>query len=292
MYYLVLFTIKILSHIPFQVLYVLSDVLYYPFYYIVRYRRKVVRRNLVESFADKNKKEIVQIEKKFYHFFLDTIFETCKLCTISPEELKRRAVFKNAEVLDGVLERGQSISLYLGHYGNWEWISSMKLWLSAKVKMVQIYHKIKPNYLERIMLQIRERFGHKCVLRNETVRYICKESTHNTPLVVGFVSDQSPKRRESKYFIPFLNHMVPVITGTEKLIKHFNFSAFYITTRRIRRGYFEYEFLPMCEEPNMLPDFELTRLFFEKLEKDIISQPELYLWSHNRFKYAKKSENS
>ena len=86
--------------------------------------------------------------------------------------------------------------------------------------------------------------------------------------------------------------MVPVITGTEKLIKHFNFSAFYITTRRIRRGYFEYEFLPMCEEPNMLPDFELTRLFFEKLEKDIISQPELYLWSHNRFKYAKKSENS
>lgn len=287
MYYLLRLFLSLISLMPFRVQYVLSDMLYFPFYYLIRYRRKVVRRNLTESYPDKSLEEIKKIEKGFYHYFLDMALESCKLCTMSEAELRRRAVFRNTEEVNEVLNNGQSVDLYIGHYGNWEWITSIGLWLTEKAHAVQIYHKFSNSGMERIMLQLRERLGNKSVLRNETVRYISKADKQGETLLIGFLSDQSPKRRESKYFIPFLNHNVPVLTGTEKLTKHFNHAAFYLTARRVRRGYYEYEFIRMHENPKALPDFELTDMYFERLEREIQRQPELYLWSHKRFRYAK-----
>ena len=286
MYHVLLFCLKLLSLIPSWLKYAVSDVMYYPFYYLVRYRRKVVRRNLLKSFPEKSLDEVIQIEKKFYRYFLDMLLESCELGTLSPDELKRKAVFKNVEEINAVLDSGQSVSVYIGHYANWEWITSVGLWLTKKAHIVQIYHKLSNRSMERIMLELRERLGNKSVLRDETVRYIANASGQGQTLCVGFLSDQSPKRRESKYFIPFLNNQVPVLTGTEKLTKHFKFAAFYLSVKRVRRGYYEYEFVRLCDRPQELPDYELTRLYFERLESEIRKQPELYLWSHNRFKYA------
>lgn len=288
MYYILIFLLKLVAYTPSWLQYVLSDILFYPFYYVVRYRRKIVRRNLVESFPEKDKKEIVQIEKKFYHYLLDLVFESCKQLTISTEEQKRRAVFKNAEQVDAMVEGGRSVSVFIAHYGNWEWITSLRYWLTDAADVIQIYHKFKNKAMERVMLQLRNRLGNISVLRNETVRFVAQATKHERPIIIGFLSDQSPKRRESKYFIPFLNHEVPVVTGTEKLTKHYDLGAFYLSARRVRRGYYEYEFSLLCEDTRALPDYELTRLYFERLEQEIRRQPELYLWSHNRFKYAKE----
>lgn len=292
MYYILIFFLKLVAYTPSWLQYIFSDILFYPFYYIVRYRRKIVRRNLEESFPEKSKEELIDIEKKFYHFLLDLVFESCKQLVMSPEEQKRRAVFKNMDEVNAVLDRGRSISAFIAHYGNWEWMTSFRYWLTDSADVVQIYHKFKNKAMERVMLQLRNRLGNISVLRDETVRYIAKASKQERPMIVGFLSDQSPKRRESKFFIPFLNHNVPILTGTEKLTKHFDFSAYYLSARRVRRGYYEYEFSLLCEDTRSLPDYELTRLYFERLEQEIRRQPELYLWSHNRFKYAKDLEKS
>lgn len=128
-YHLLHFFLKLLSYIPFGMLYLLSDGLFYPLYYLVGYRRKIVRKNLTESFPEKSLSEIKQIEKRFYHSFTDIILESCKLASISPDEIKRRMQFVNVEAVNSFLRQGKSVSIYLGHYGNWEWISSMPLWL-------------------------------------------------------------------------------------------------------------------------------------------------------------------
>lgn len=267
-------------------LYAISDLLFYPFYYIIRYRRKVVRRNLVESFPEKSMKEVKQIEKEFYHFFMDVMLESCKMFTIPFGEIKRRAVFKNPEVVNALLEKGQPVSVFIGHYANWEWLTTARLWLHDETEMVQIYHKLSNPTMDRVVLFLRERFGNKGVKRNETVRYLVNAQKEGVKVCVGFIADQSPKRRESKHFLRFLNHDVPVLTGTEKLTKHFGHAAFFLKARRISRGHYEYEFIPLHDDPQSLPDFELTRLYFERLEREICRQPELYLWTHNRFKYA------
>lgn len=286
MIYLISFLMKILSSIPFGILYILSDGIYYLLYYVVRYRRRIVRKNLVESFPEKSEQEIVVIEKKFYHFFTDNILESLKMTTISPKEISRRMKFKNLEAVNSVMKNGKFIALYMGHYGNWEWVSSLPLHMENGAIGVQIYHELRNKNMNKLVLRNRGRMGAINVEMRQTVRYIKDMVSSNKIGAVGFIADQSPKKREVRHFLPFLHHNIPVLTGTEKIIKHFGFEAWFLDVKRVKRGYYEAEFVKMHDDPQSLPDFELTALYYKMLEEMIKSRPELYLWSHNRFKHA------
>ena len=288
MYSLLSFFLKSLSLIPFKVMYVLSDGLFYLLYYVIRYRRSIVRKNLTESFPEKSEQEILQIEKKFYRNFTDQVLESTKMATISPEEMSRRMKFTNVEAADAVLVSGKSIALYIGHYGNWEWVSSIPLWLDKKVRAVQIYHKLRNENMDKLMLQTRERMGAVSVEMRKTARYITEMANSGQVSIVGFIADQSPRKKEVRHFLPFLHHNTPVLTGTEKIIKHYDFEAWFLNMKRVKRGYYEAELIRIHENPKELPDFELTAIYYQMLERMIQNRPELYLWTHKRFKHAMK----
>ena len=292
MYHLLSFLLKLISYIPFRALYVLSDGLYYLLYYIIRYRRKIVRKNLTESFPTLKGKEILQVEKKFYRYFTDQVLESCKMATISPEEMKKHMKFTNIEAANAVFKEGKSIALYMGHYGNWEWISSIPLWVAEGVTSVQIYHKLRNDNTNRLILNMRERWGAISVEMRKTARYITEITNTNQVSVIGFIADQSPKKKEVRYFLPFLHHRTPILVGTEKIVKHYGFEAWFLDMKRVKRGYYEAELIRMHEEPASLPDFELTEIYFRMLEKMIQERPELYLWTHNRFKHATKLDEA
>ena len=292
MYHLLSFLLKLISYIPFRALYVLSDGLYYILYYIIRYRRKIVRKNLTESFPTLKGKEILQVEKKFYRYFTDQVLESCKMATISPEEMKKHMKFTNIEAANAVFKEGKSIALYMGHYGNWEWISSIPLWVAEGVTSVQIYHKLRNDNTNRLILNMRERLGAISVEMRKTARYITEIMNTNQVSVIGFIADQSPKKKEVRYFLPFLHHRTPILVGTEKIVKHYGFEAWFLDMKRVKRGYYEAELIRMHEEPASLPDFELTEIYFRMLEKMIQERPELYLWTHNRFKHATKLDEA
>ena len=292
MYHLLSFLLKLISYIPFRALYVLSDGLYDILYYIIRYRRKIVRKNLTESFPTLKGKEILQVEKKFYRYFTDQVLESCKMATISPEEMKKHMKFTNIEAANAVFKEGKSIALYMGHYGNWEWISSIPLWVAEGVTSVQIYHKLRNDNTNRLILNMRERLGAISVEMRKTARYITEITNTNQVSVIGFIADQSPKKKEVRYFLPFLHHRTPILVGTEKIVKHYGFEAWFLDMKRVKRGYYEAELIRMHEEPTSLPDFELTEIYFRMLEKMIQERPELYLWTHNRFKHATKLDEA
>ena len=279
---------NLLSYTPLRVMYILSDISYYPLYYLVRYRRKVVRKNLTESFPQKSLPEIQKIEKQFYRFFTDTVFEMCKMATTSPKEMSRRMKFKNIDAVNAVLQQKKSISLYLGHYGNWEWISSMPLHLSREIVAGQIYRRLNNKAIDRLLIHNRERMGAICIEMKETPRRINELISNQKISIIGFIADQSPRKRNIQHYVPFLNHHTPVIIGTEKLTKRYGFEAWVLNIKRLKRGYYEAEFVRLHENPQSLPNFELTDIYYRHLEQSIIQQPELYLWTHNRFRYAQK----
>ena len=287
-YHLLSFTIKALSYIPFWLLYILSDGLYYILYYIVRYRRRIVRKNLTESFPEKSEKEIVGIEKKFYRYLTDTILESVKMATISPKEISRRMKLMNVEGLKETMRAGKSASVFMGHYGNWEWVSSLPVHLEEGMLGVQIYHELSNKDMDRLMLHIRGRMGAISVEMRKTVRYIGKMASEGKVAAIGFIADQTPRKKDAHYYLNFLNHEVPALVGTEKLTKHYGFEAWYLNVKRVKRGYYEAEFVKLHENPQELPDFELTDIYYQRLEEMIRKQPELYLWSHNRFRLARK----
>lgn len=287
-YYLLSFFLRLFSYVPFCLLYIISDGLYFLVYYVFRYRRRIVRKNLTESFPEKSEDDIKKIEKNFYSFFTDNILESLKMFTISRKEMLRRVNFVNVEEVDDLMRNGKSISLFLGHYGNWEWMSSIPLHINKEVVAAQIYHKLSNKNMDRLMLYVRERMGAVCVEMRKTARYVNELATENKVCIIGFIADQAPRKKDARHFLHFLNHNTPVLTGTEKITKHYDFGAFFLDVKRVKRGYYEARFVKMHDNPKSLPDFELTAIYYQMLEKCIRTQPELYLWSHNRFRNAEK----
>ena len=279
---------KLLSLIPLGVMYILSDILFYLFYYLIRYRRNVTRKNLTESFPEKNKNEIIGIEKRFYRFLIDTFFETCKLATLSPKKIGRHIRFLNLEELNETFNSGQSVSLYLGHLGSWEWYSSMTLCFPPQIVSGQVYKRLHSPLSDRLMLENRRRFGAENVEMNDVLRWIHRLHSAETTSILGYLADQSPRLRDIQHYVSFLNHQVPALVGAEKITKKYNYAAFYLEIKRFKRGKYEAKFVKMHDNPSSLSDFQLTDIFYQHLEKNIRQQPELYLWTHKRFKYAKK----
>lgn len=208
---------------------------------------------------------------------------------MSPKEMKRRMKLLNVEGLMETMKQGRSASVFMGHYGNWEWVSSLPLHLDDGMLGVQIYHELRNKIMNKLLLYSRGRMGAISVEMRNTVRGISKMVSEGKVAAIGFIADQSPRRKDARHFIPFLNHEIPVLTGTEKLTKHYNFEGWYLDMKRVKRGYYEAEFVKLHDDPRSLPDFELTEIYYRRLENMIKERPELYLWSHNRFRLAKKS---
>lgn len=290
-YYIIGGVWSLFSRLPMRVLYAISDVLFLLVYYVIKYRRKVVHKNLVGSFPEKNAEEILKIEKGFYHFFCDYVAENIKQFTISKDEMKKRMVIKGIDEINERMEReGKNFCfVYLGHYCNWEWVASLPYWAPQDMLCAQIYHPLYSKAFDQLFLRIRNQFGGECIPMKETLRRIIELRRAKQKTIIGFISDQAPKWNSIHHFTPFLNRETPVFTGTEKIAKQVDALVYYGDVKRIKRGYYTCEFKPLTEKPvKQIPDWELTDLYAQKLELMIKETPHLWLWSHNRWKRTKE----
>ena len=278
--------LKVVGKIPFGVLYGISDALYPLLYHVIKYRRKVVRKNLAESFPEKTQEELSRIEKTFYRNFIDNIMETIKMGGMSDAENSKRMKFTNIEDVNEVLRGGKSIALFLGHYFNWEWISSMPIHLYKGAVAAQIYHKLSDPAVDKLMLEARASHGATNVEMRQTARFVTNLASENKECIVGFIADQAPRRKDIQLYLPFLNHKTPAQAATEKIARHYNMSAWFVDVNKVKRGYYEVRFINMSEDPKSLPEHELTRLYYRMLEHMILRDPSRYLWSHRRFRNA------
>lgn len=290
--YCVVFIIwYLISLLPLRMLYVLSDGLFYLIYYVVKYRRPLVRKNLTSSFPDKGEEEIVRIERAFYSWFCDYIVETLKLFTMSKEQMKRRMVFHGSEEVDKQIAAGKSCAIYLGHYGNWEWVSSLPLWLSDQATCLQIYHVLENEAIDALFLRVRGRMGSTSIPMADTLKTIIKRQREGQRLVVGFIADQVPLWNSIHYWSDFLHHDTPVFTGTERIAKHQDMAVFYLDVTRPKRGYYEATFKLVTDQPKEASQFSITESYMQLLQATINRTPQYWLWSHNRWKRTHEEYN-
>ena len=291
LYYPLLAIWYLLSMLPLRVHYVISDGMYLMLYRLLGYRRKVVRVNLRNAFPEKSEEELQRIERGFYHFFCDYRAESVKLMTISRENLRRRMVFKGTDIVDEVIEDGQSCAVFLGHLCNWEWVTSLPLWVTPKAQCGQIYHPIENHIFDRLFLRLRQRLGAVCIPMKDTLREIISYRRKNQPVVIGYIADQKPHWVNIHHWLYFLHHDTPVLTGTERIVKKVNHAVFFLDVRRVRRGYYEATFKLITHEPQKMPDYEITDAYFRLLEDSIRRAPEFWLWSHDRWKRTREEFN-
>ena len=289
-YHLIYGLLKLHAFLPLSVLYIFSDFLFVLTYHIVRYRRKMVRKNLTNSLPKKTHKEIVKIEKLFYHHLCDYFFETIKLLHISDKEMRQRMEFHGHEELAEAMKDNRSCILYMGHYGNWEWVTSIGLHLPQEMVKAQIYQLIRSKSFDEIFKKIRTRFNSLNIERKETMRTIVKLRNEKKQVIYGFISDQRPPRYYDEYWTTFLNQDSLFLTGTERIASKAKFAVAYLDIEKTKRGHYKGTFSVISPDASQEPEFAVTEMYVRRLEETILRNPAYYLWSHNRWKFAKKKE--
>ena len=282
-----------LSLLPLWMHYLFSDLLYLVLAYVLRYRHRVVWKNLKTSYPDKSDKELKTLQRQFYRHFCDILVETVKYTSITDRNIMRRMTFTGADKVAEILNSGQSVALLLGHYSNWEWVSSLVLWVRPLITnntvMGQIYHPLENEVINRVVLKTRDRMKSDSVSMKETLRWIIGNKREGRPTILGYINDQVPKWENIHHWLTFLNHPdTPVFTGIERIVHSQNQAAVYLDVKRVGRGRYDCEFQVITRDPGEMGEFELTDIYFQRMEQTINRAPQYWLWSHNRWKRTRE----
>jgi KDO2-lipid IV(A) lauroyltransferase len=277
-----MYLLVILSRLPFAILYRISDALYFFSYYLIQYRRKLVERNLQNSFPDKPYQERKAIARQFYRNLCDYVVETLKLLTIDAEELKKRMHFTNAELFSDYATHNQSVILLSSHQFNWEWLlAAGNLWLRAPIDFV--YQPIRARFTERLMYRCRTRFGGHPIKRNEVARELAKRKAIVRGIAI--VADQYPGRSQDKrYEAKFLNQSTVFFTGSQQMATLTQYPVLYGSVQRIKRGYYSCTLIKLAEPPYAPGSDDVLKNYIREVEHVINNNPSGWLWSHNRWK--------
>ena len=286
--YILYVFIWLISFLPFRMLYVVADMNYVLLYYVFRYRRRVVRVNLCNSFPEKSLKEIVGIERKYYKHMADLTVELYKLWHMSEASIRKRCVFRNTELPQKYFDEGRSVIGVLGHYGNWEWMSSYSLW-ENDADFLALYKPIRDKMTDRMMKEIRSRFGAVLVAKDYKLRVIARYRSEGRLFLAGFIGDQTPNVHNLNFWTRFLNQDTPVLLGTERIARKYDIPVVSVRMRKVKRGYYEVEFVDVCPHPAELEPGVLTEKHTRLLESFIREEPQYWLWSHKRWKHRREN---
>jgi KDO2-lipid IV(A) lauroyltransferase len=269
-----------------RVLYLISDAIYGIVYYGFGYRRKVVMDNLRQAFPEKTEAELVVIAKKFYHNFIDSFLEVVKLVSASDAWLHKRFTV-DTRVLDAVYATGRPCQMHLGHTFNWEW-GQLVLTALTKFKILVVYMPISNKGFERLFYRLRTRSGNVFLpapqMKEAIVPYL------PTQYLLGLVADQCPGNMQTSYWIDFLGRATPFASGPEKGARIGRMPVIFASIDKPRRGHYHATMQLACMDASALPEGELTREYVRYLETVIRSRPDMWLWSHRRWKHAWKEE--
>lgn len=281
LFYLVL---KPLSFMPLGLLFFYSDITFFLTFYVVKYRRKVVKQNLRNAFPNKSEQELKKIERGFYRHFTDFIFESIKSISISEKNVLKRTSIKNNELLDKYYKQGKNVLVVCGHYNNWEFYA-LSLPKKLKHSTYSLYQPLKNSFYDKILLDSRKRNGMNLIKTNDVISFF-REENRNPKLMV-IVNDQSPTNKDKAYWNTFLNQETGWNVGPEKLAKKFNYVVLFGHSKKVKRGSYEVEFTLVTETPQTTNDEFITDKYSSILEGIIEKKPEFWLWSHKRWKHKK-----
>ena len=248
---LLTFLLIALARLPLRVLYVLSDGMGSLLYHVVRYRRKLVRKNLTRAYPEKTRKEIKQIERKFYHFLCDYFFETIKMQTISEKEVRERFRFTNMELIERLSEDGKPLFVWLGHYGNWEYFASFPLWTPKRITVCHVYHTLSNKAMDRLMIQLRNRFGSIGMPQNETYHTLLHLMDEGRQPLIGLIADQRPLKKHSTVWTEFLRQPTALIVGSERIGVRMKAHFLYGEVKVVRRGYYTITYKELFPDENV-----------------------------------------
>lgn len=276
--------LKLIGYIPLRVLYGISDILFMFSYRIFNYRKKTVLNNLKNSFPEKTDQEIEHIARKFYRHFSDLLVESIHSFQISEADLRKRFTYKNPEVMTELFQQGKNVALLSGHYGNWEWTIALPRVIPHQVNV--IYRTIQNEHFDRYMKKVRSRFGMHMIPSKVSLRTLLELEKTGKPSATYYLTDQTALK-DTDYWMNFLNQETAVFPGPEKVAGRLKQAVVFMDIQKTDRGHYEVEFTKLFDDASQAKTYEVTKSHLKFLEEIIRKRPELWLWSHKRWKHQR-----
>ena len=270
---------------PYWLLYLKSDLYYLLVYHVARYRRKVVRQNLLRSFPEKDAKSIKTIEKHFYRNLCDLVVEGPKMMRMGPNGYRKRLTFVNTELIAQLEEKHKNIFFAIPHSGNWEWFGKMIPELSHH-KGLAVYKRVQNSVFERLMLYMRTKDCNlEMVESNSVLRRLAQ--LRDTPNAVLMMADQTPHGLATDYWIDFLHQDTCWFTGIERIAQKLDYAIVFVSMKRQGRGRYEIAFEMVTDNPKETASGEIMERYVRCVERFIEANPDNWLWSHRRWKHER-----
>jgi Kdo2-lipid IVA lauroyltransferase/acyltransferase len=286
MYYVVYGFLWLLSLLPLRILYIIADGFYGLAFYIFKYRRDVVMKNLMIAFPEKTEKERKTIAKKFYHNLIDMFIETLKMLSVSEKVLEKRFT-ANWDLINTVHSTGKSLQIHVGHNFNWEW-GNLVMTKQTVYKLLAVYMPLANKIMERLFYKIRTRNGAVFLrathMKEDFLPY------QNTQYLIGLVADQNPGHPANAWWFNFFGRPTPFLKGPAKAALANNTAVVFAFIHKPRRGYYEAIFSPAVDITGSTTEQELTQKFVVYLEEVIKKYPDMWLWTHRRWKHEWKPD--
>jgi Kdo2-lipid IVA lauroyltransferase/acyltransferase len=276
--------VKFLSRLPMGALYALSAFLYFLAYYVVRHRRRVIHDQILQVFPHASDAERAAIHKQFLKNFCDVLVEVLKSASMSAQDMNARVRIVNWPVARAYLDAGQSVMLVTSHLCNWEWLlQAVALQLGYPVDAA--YKPLHDQWAERLMLEVRSRFGARLIPAKELLADFLKRRT--IVRAVAMNADQAPVSTDKRYWTQFLGQETAFYIGAEQIARATRLPMLYLVMRRVERGHYEGEFRPLWDGREALEPNAITERYARACEVDVLKSPPDWLWSYRRWRLKK-----
>jgi KDO2-lipid IV(A) lauroyltransferase len=274
----------IIGNLPFFILYRLADLIFVLIFHVFKYRRGIVLSNLKNSFPEKSETELKKIEKSYYKHLADLILETIKGISITEKQLRRRSKNIDQSVFDNFFEKKKNFIVVMSHCGNWEWVCLMSQPV-CKQQIICTYKTLSNKGFNWLMYSVRSKFKAMPVHMNETLKAILKsKDVVNTTALIG---DQNPSNTNNVYWGTFLNQETAFFNGPAKIAKKLGYPLVYMSSRKVKRGHYETYTEIIVDDVSAYSEAEISEIIVRKTENEILAQPEIWLWSHRRWKHKR-----
>ena len=270
---------------PYWLLYLKSDCYYFLVYHLLRYRRKVVRQNLLNSFPNKDAKEIKRIERRFYQNLCDLFVEAPKMLRMKSNGYQSRITYTNHELVKQLYEQGKNVFYAIPHSGNWEWFGKMIPELTQH-KSLAVYKRVENPVFEQLMLYIRT-YGStlEMVESNSVLRRLAQLRGSQTAVLM--MADQTSHGLAQDYWTEFLHQDTCWFTGIERIAQKLDYAIVFVDMRRQGRGRYEVSFELLVDRPKEMKTGEIMERYVRCVERFIEANPDNWLWSHRRWKHQR-----
>ena len=285
-----LFSIEswVLSKLPKFILYGIADIVYFVLYYITKYRRSTVTKNLQNAFPEKNTQELKFIEKKFFRHLSDIFVENVALIKMSKKRIQKFISIEDTDLAKNLFEANKNVIGVAGHYGNWEVYFTLPLIIKQTV--LGVYKPLNNKYFDKEFRKMRSKYNAVPVTMNDSFKVAIDYYRKKQLFFLGLVADQRPPKKGGHYWTTFLNQETAIFLGPEKIAKKLNTAVIFIYQEKIKRGKYEIKFKLLFDDVSNTTEYEITETHLRFLENLIQNNPEYWLWSHKRWKHKRRAD--